>query len=377
MAADVTKWTRACDPCQRAKVSKHTKSEYKSFKPPPAKFSEVHIDLVGPLYPCQGYRYILTAVDRFTRWAEAFPVPDMEAATCAATFLQGWIQRYGVPARLTSDRGAQFTGSLWAELMALLGTDHAMTAAYHPQSNGMVERFHRQLKSSLVAKLAGHAWVKELPVIMLGVHAALKEDLQASPAELVFGQTLRLPGTLFETPHPASPHEYLSTLRKTLAGHAFVPPNWHGNSGSNAVSRDLASCTHVYVRIDRVRPPLTPCYRGPYLVARRTEKNVVIINDKGDEDVLSIDRVKPAYALDATLAAEAGGSHGSPRPVTGYSRAGRPLRPPNRLATVAFARRMAAIHFPAYTAITSQPFDGPHVWFREEAGGALETTTAE
>jgi hypothetical protein len=68
---------------------------------------------------------------------------------CAAALLQGWIQRFGVPGIITSDRGPQFTSSLWAALCSLLSIKHTQTTAYHPQSNGLVERFHRRLKDAL------------------------------------------------------------------------------------------------------------------------------------------------------------------------------------------------------------------------------------
>ena len=71
--------------------------------------------------------------------------------------------------------------------------------AYHPQSNGMVERFHRQLKASLSARLTGPNWVSQLPWVLLGVRAAHKEDVGASPAELVYGTELHLPGQFRNT----------------------------------------------------------------------------------------------------------------------------------------------------------------------------------
>ncbi len=74
--------------------------------------------------------------------------------------------------------------------MTLLGTKRAHTTSYHPQSNDMVERFHRQLKASLKAQLNPPAWINALPFVLLGIRTALKEDIAA---ELVYGTTLRLP----------------------------------------------------------------------------------------------------------------------------------------------------------------------------------------
>jgi hypothetical protein len=91
------------------------------------------------------YRYII-----YWRGPCFFPVIlIVTAADCARALFTGWVSQFGVPATITSDRGAQFTSALWAGLCSLLNIQHLPTTAYHPQSNGLVERFHRQLKDAL------------------------------------------------------------------------------------------------------------------------------------------------------------------------------------------------------------------------------------
>jgi transposase InsO family protein len=97
----------------------------------------------------------------------------ISAADCATALFTGWIQRFGVPAYITSDRGAQFTSSLWQALCSLLSITHIQTTAYHPQSNGLVERFHRRLKDSLRARLAGSDWTSHLPWVLLGIRTSV------------------------------------------------------------------------------------------------------------------------------------------------------------------------------------------------------------
>ena len=156
----------------------------------------MHIDLVGPLPPSGGHTHILTIMDRSTRWPEAVPVSDTSARAVAEAFLQTWVACFGVPSTLTSDRGPQFTSALWAELCRLLGIDHVQTTAFHPQSNGLLERFHRRLKDALRARATCPSWAAQLPLIMLFLRATPREDVQRSPAEAVYGSQVVLPGQL-------------------------------------------------------------------------------------------------------------------------------------------------------------------------------------
>jgi hypothetical protein len=104
---------------------------------------------------------------------------------CAGALLQGWIQRFGVPDIITSDRGPQFTSSLWASLCSLLSISHTQTTAYHPQSNGLVEHFHRRMKDALRARAAGVDWFSHLPWVLLGIRTAWREGTEFSPSEAV------------------------------------------------------------------------------------------------------------------------------------------------------------------------------------------------
>ncbi len=147
MNAEVTAWVRTCIPCQRAKTQRHTSTPLHQFNLPGWRFQPIHVDIVGPLPISAGHQYVFTMVDRFTRWAEAVPIKDATAATCAQVLLQHWVARMGIPLNITSDRGTQFVSGLWSALAKLLGCRLWQTMAYYPQSNSMVERFHHQLKA--------------------------------------------------------------------------------------------------------------------------------------------------------------------------------------------------------------------------------------
>jgi transposase InsO family protein len=90
-------------------------------------------------------------------------------ADCANALFVHWISRYGVPDQITSDRGPQFTSEVWAAVCGRLGIKRKLTTAYHPQANGLVERFHRQLKEALWSMAAGLNWEEQLPWVLLGL----------------------------------------------------------------------------------------------------------------------------------------------------------------------------------------------------------------
>ena len=93
---DVTAWARTCIACQRAKVHQHTDSGTEKIAVPDTRFETLHVDLVGPLPPSQGYTHLLTVVDRFTRWPEAFLISDTTTQGIAKTLISGWIARFGI-----------------------------------------------------------------------------------------------------------------------------------------------------------------------------------------------------------------------------------------------------------------------------------------
>jgi transposase InsO family protein len=188
---------------------------------PPRQFAHLHVDLVEPL-PCSaaGNTYLFTVMDRSTRWIEALPMRDITAASCAEAFFSGWIARYGIPVIVTSDRGRQFISEVWQSVCRRLNICHKLTTAYHPQANGMMERFHRKLKEAFRARAAGSDWEQHLPWALLGLRAAPKDDSGVSTAELAFGEKLRLPGELLGVP-PAATEQLVEELRSDC--HHFTP----------------------------------------------------------------------------------------------------------------------------------------------------------
>ncbi|XP_023723927.1 uncharacterized protein LOC111873434 [Cryptotermes secundus] len=125
---------------------------------------------------------------------------------------------------------------------------------------------------------------------------AFKEDLQASVAELVYGEPLRVPGVLLTpTTEPADPAQLITELRQHMARLRPIPASRHA-SPATFVHRDLGNCTQFFLRQDAGRRALEPHYRGPYQVFTRRGKTMqILVRDR--PVTVSTDRVKPAYML--------------------------------------------------------------------------------
>ena len=294
LSKDVREWTRACLKCQRSKVQFHNKSAIGTFSQTDLRFDHVHIDLVGPLPTSKGMRYLLTVVDRFTRWCQAIPLPDICAETVTNAFLLHWIAVYGCPTYVTTDRGQQFESHVFNQMCQFIGCKRLRTTAYHPAANGLVERFHRQLKASLRACDFPESWVENLPLAILGIRSSIKEDLGSSTAELVFGRNIRLPGELVNPDTQKDPIDNTTLLNRLRKFNKKIRPIAPRSTTQEArIDPNLKTCTHVFLRNDKVKPPLQSPYDGPFEVKTRGDKVFKILMN-GIEQSVSIDRLKAA-----------------------------------------------------------------------------------
>ena len=278
------------------------KASVPAISVPSRGFSHVHIDIVGPLPSSQNCSYILTMIDRTTRWPEAVPISSISTEACVKAFISTWISRFGVPATLTSDRGAQFTSSVWAGVCRILGISASQTTSFHPQSNGMIERFHRSMKSSLRARAADSDWVSHLPLVLLGLRTVPKEDTGFSISEAVYGSALTIPGEFLDGPElPSS--QFLSKNQKVISGFSVPPPHHVSQQPPDEVPASLSNAKFVFVREDASKPSLAPLYRGPYLVLEGRSKFFLLqVGQKVDS--VSVDRLKPVFSAYPVIPAD-------------------------------------------------------------------------
>ncbi|XP_075972473.1 uncharacterized protein LOC142974195 [Anticarsia gemmatalis] len=236
-------------------------------------------------------------IDRASRWPEVWPMQGITAEEVAETFVREWISRFGVPATITTDQGTQFESDLFRRLLQTFATKRIRTTSYHPQANGIIERVHRQLKASIMCH--NGEWLSALPLVLLGMRTVFKEDLKASVAEMLYGETLRVPGEIL-VPNPCSvnfedPTDFVVKLRRHMSKIRPIPASRHTTPAA-FVFKLLNSSSHVYLREDAVRRALQPPYNGPYLVLERSNDGKSLTLDiKGKKVTVSVDRVKPAF----------------------------------------------------------------------------------
>ncbi|TNN05036.1 Retrovirus-related Pol polyprotein from transposon 17.6, partial [Schistosoma japonicum] len=199
---DVEEFCKFCDTCARVKsTSEHS----------------LGVDVMGPFPTSQhGNRYILVKVDYFTKWCEAAPIPQRDAATIAKVFINTWIARYGAPTALHSDQGPAFESYLIASVCSFFGIRKTRTTAYHPQENGLLKRTNRTLKTllrSFVHQAPAANWDDLLPQCLLAYRSSVHSSTGFSPAQLHSKHDLKLPIEIQLPPHEVEEREYVPYVR--------------------------------------------------------------------------------------------------------------------------------------------------------------------
>eukprot|EP00106_Octopus_bimaculoides_P018108 XP_014785550.1 PREDICTED: uncharacterized protein LOC106880207 [Octopus bimaculoides] len=157
------------------------------------------------------------------------------------------------------------------------------TTAYHPQANGLMERFHYRLKESLTTRLNGPNSIDKLPWLKLGIRTAPKENLNTSSAEMVYGAPLTVTGKFLpNTKSDPDVKRYLAQLRNSEGQLCPVPISTHGTPRSS-IPGDLRTANFVFVRRDTRQKPLQSPYDGPYQVIHPGNKTFqLLIGERQD-----------------------------------------------------------------------------------------------
>ena len=275
---------------------KHTKSPYKDLPTlDNERLAVVHIDLVGPLPSSQGFKYLLTIIDRETNWVEAIAMRSITTEHVIKSLCNHWIVRFGVPSILISDQGTQFQSEEFRIFAQNLGIELRRSTAYHPQTNGKVERFHRTLKTALRCQIDcnGGSWYQHLPWVMLGIRNTVYSEI-GSPSQRLYGSNVVLPGDYFSNNLVVN-DRWRSYENIKQAIQSF-PRNAKVYSRKRTyVPEKLTTCSEVWLKKEVTRGIESP-YSGPYKVlSRDSDRKTFVIDKDGIHLRVNIDKLKPAW----------------------------------------------------------------------------------
>ena len=194
MRRDIVNWCRSCLTCATRRPGRAVKLLLTPI-PVSGPFDRVGVDVIQFPKSVAGNKYAVVFVDYLTKWPEVFAVKDQTALTIAKLLMTEIVPRHGVPSELLSDRGTSFLSSLMYELYRLLGIKKINTTAYHPQTEGLVERFNRTLTDMLAktVEVGGADWDVRLPYVLFSYRSSLQESTQESPFYLLYGRDPQLP----------------------------------------------------------------------------------------------------------------------------------------------------------------------------------------
>lgn len=221
MKQSIAQYIQLCLPCQQHNITRSKKpGQLQPIPPPEGPFQLIGMDYCGPFKQTpRGNQYVLCLTDYFTRWVVAVAVPDCSAQTTAEALFNEYICKYGVPAVILSDQGTHFHNQLMEAMSKLVGYNHIYSTAYHPQSNGMVERFNATFVPQ-IAKLQdkeNNNWDEFLLPVVFAYNTGTHSTTNYSPFQLLFGGEPRLPT---DEQIPAfifrKPNDYYEQLRKSM-----------------------------------------------------------------------------------------------------------------------------------------------------------------
>lgn len=288
MVSEVRQFVKGCAHCAVTKSEGALRPPQRHL-PNPGPFQFLAIDIVGELPSARGYRFILTMEDHFTKWVEAIPMTKITADAVATAVLKHWVFRYGPPVIIHSDRGPQFESDVFQLMCQAVGMEKSRTTPYHPQGDGVLERFHRTLKG----RLSGTGcWVDHLPHAMFAYRVAKHSSTGYSPFQLVFGFQPSIPT---DWPHEVTSSqgpsaEFIAQVNKGLRevrNKVFA----HNSQQKPEQSRDLLQPgDSVYLRIPNPAKWTKP-WRGPFRVIRLVNPAVAQLEVMGTQHLSNLKKV--------------------------------------------------------------------------------------
>ena len=248
-----------------------------------APMERIAMDFIGPLPETdKGNKYILV-VDYFTKWVEAFPLPNQEAVTVAKVLVEQFFCRFVMPRQLHTDQGRNCESNLLKEVCQLLGIEKTQTTPYNPRSDGLVERFNRTLLDTVAKYLSPDSnqrdWDEQVPFALMAYRSSIQESTGETPNMMMIGREVELPIDLqLHKTDDEEPGDYARMLRDRMRdAWDRARENLRGSQAVQKRQYNMKQCGHefkpgylVWYRKNTKKKGLSPKLQvkwiGPYQV---------------------------------------------------------------------------------------------------------------
>ena len=322
LKSDVSKYCKTCHTCQM--VGKPNQTIPKAqLHPIPAfdePFSRILIDCVGPLPRTKsGNEYLLTIMCTSTRFPEAIPLRNIKTKSIVKALIK-FFTFVGLPKSVQSDQGSNFMSGIFQQVMHELGIKQFRSSAYHPESQGALERFHQTLENMIRSYCfdTEKDWDEGIHLLLFAVRESVQESLGFSPFELVFGHSVHGPLKLLKEKFlsndetPLNLLQYVSDFRNRLSRACEVArSNLKTSQGkmkarydNHVIDRKFKPGDKVLALLPIPGRPLQARYFGPYTIDKKTSDLNYIINTPGrrkNKQMCHVNMLKQYFDRDSSI----------------------------------------------------------------------------
>lgn len=306
MSRDIKDYIQKCKICNKFKENtnrpKAPLMDYRVGYP----LDRIGIDIIGPLpMTPRKNKYILVIGDYFTRWMEAYAIPHQHADMVAQKLVMEFIARFGIPLELHTDQGKNFESDLFKSVCKLLQINKTRTTAYHPSSNGLIERFNKTLGGMIKTFVNKNVtdWDQYLSLLLAAYRTTPHPATGYSPNYLMLGRELSIPLNLMFSFHQdkKETNEYVSSIKEQYRA-VYDIAREHLKTNVERQKRDhdtrLANNNYdigsmVYKFDCTINKKFQSPWRGPYIITKILSPVVYEIREKTRTEVVHHDRLKP------------------------------------------------------------------------------------
>ena len=313
MREDVNIWVSKCDVCARNKQPNQNPRGSMGDMRTGAPMDRIAADLIGPLPETpRGNKFILVVTDHFSKWAEAFPVQNQSASTCANFIAKEIVSRFGCPLTIHTDQGGCFESDIFKSLCEIFEIKKTRTSARNPKCNGVVERYNKTLVKMIKSYISDDQseWDLYLPFLTAAYRATPQDSSQLTPNLLMLGRETRQPVDLaYLTPDTENltPGSYADKLRhKTQHAHEVARKHLAVAHRRQKDNYNNKLCEYSYESGDAVwmlnetrkvgvNQKLQPTYIGPIVVLQKLDNLLyrVQIDARGQQRIVNHNKMKP------------------------------------------------------------------------------------